>query len=240
MLKDFFKSRKEKAAPATPAAAPAPSGKTPSAAAIAQFIADARDGELGGVIAYLDKYGDANVDLPGTDGYTALMKAARKSNIQICRTLAARGADVNAADKDGWTVLRTAVSVGTHDACLALIELGAEVNKPNKELWTPLMAAARDGNERIVTLLLSKGADPLLRNNANQTALDAAEEAAAAGRGKHGPVIAALRAGMAKEADRQNRAELARREKAADEVTKGFNDGVDRPVTVMKPMKFKA
>jgi ankyrin repeat protein len=121
------------------------------------------------------------------------MSAARAGSVEIIKALAAKGADVNAAEQwQGQTALFYAASENHADAVRALVELGADVDARSKRLefpefvfktagmiyavqpvgdWTPLMYAARDGAVESVRALADSGADLDLTDPVGTTAL---------------------------------------------------------------------
>jgi ankyrin repeat protein len=66
---------------------------------------------------------------------TALMKVAANGylEIEICRMLIEKGADINAKDKYDWTALIYAASNGNEEICALLIKNGANIEDRSKE-----------------------------------------------------------------------------------------------------------
>ena len=93
---------------------------------------------------------------------TPLDRAARTGDVAAIRTLAAAGADVNAANPGAtrWTPLLHAIHKGQRDSVDALISLGADVNRASPSGLSPLEMAAGNGQAQIVKQLLAAGADP--------------------------------------------------------------------------------
>ena len=102
-------------------------------------------------------------------GETALMLAALKSDIALCRRLLERGAVVNRA---GWTPLHYAASGGHAGIVNLLLERGAQVDAESPNKTTPLMMAARYGTEESVDRLLASGADTTRTNELGLRAVD--------------------------------------------------------------------
>jgi uncharacterized protein len=102
-------------------------------------------------------------------GETALMLAALKSDIVLCRRLLERGAVVNRA---GWTPLHYAASGGHAGIVNLLLERGAQVDAESPNKTTPLMMAARYGTEESVDRLLASGADATRTNELGLRAVD--------------------------------------------------------------------
>lgn len=113
------------------------------------------------------------------DSPTLLMEAARRSDPDLIRVLAAAGADVNARFRDGTTALVIAITDPIQerpDVIRALIEVGADVNTvTERDGMTPLMMAAelnyRKQYPEIVRALIAVGADVNARNRNGQTPL---------------------------------------------------------------------
>ena len=83
--------------------------------------------------------------------------------------------DINKLSPAGLTALHQSAIDGNLACAKVLVANGAHVNCVDCELWTPLHAAAMSGRIDIVRFLLSNGADPLLKNEANETAYDVAK-----------------------------------------------------------------
>lgn len=104
-----------------------------------------------------------------------LMKAARSGDVAAVRTIAARGADLNAlSGPNDWTPLLHAVHKNQLGTAAALIESGAQVDRAAPGGMTPLMMAAGYGNTEMVTLLLKHKADPRRKNEDGESAYDLA------------------------------------------------------------------
>ena len=103
-----------------------------------------------------------------------LMLAALKGQLELCRQLIARDADVN---KPGWTPLHYAASSGKAEIVQLLLEHYAYIDAASPNGSTPLMMAAMYGSPAAVNVLLDAGADPTLKNALGLTALDFANKA---------------------------------------------------------------
>jgi len=68
------------------------------------------------------------------DGWTAVMYAARRGNLQILKTLLEFGASLNhATNEDNFTALHLAAGNELVEVCLALIKAGANPNQRDSE-----------------------------------------------------------------------------------------------------------
>ena len=129
----------------------------------------ARNGDLAGVQAELDKGADVNAKdtfffMDSGDGFiipyyerTPLHEAAMEGHKEIVELLITKGADVSVKSADGTTPLHFAVR---HKGITELlIEKGADVNAKGWKGLTPLHEAASSGHKEIVEQLIAKGAD---------------------------------------------------------------------------------
>ncbi len=125
-------------------------------AANTALLSAIRDGDIGRMIAALNRGADANAK--GAEGWPALVQAALYGNEMTIELLLERGADPKAATPDGLTALH--VAAGDLGKARALIAHGADVNAKTKAGRTPLLIAVRqDGAYPVVQLLIEKGAD---------------------------------------------------------------------------------
>lgn len=118
-------------------------------------------------------------------GESPLMMAALKGQLEWCKRLIERGADIN---KTGWTPLHYAATSGSMRIIELLLEHHAFIDAQSPNGSTPLMMAALYGHPQVVRLLLESGADPLLKNEQGLSAIDFARRA---GRGDTAEAIAA-------------------------------------------------
>lgn len=108
----------------------------------------------------------ADVNVPQSDGTTALHWAAHWDDLPTMDRLLRAGARVNAANRYGVTPLFVAASAGNAATMALLLEAGADANTTSGTSGAPgegepaLVAAARTGNGAAVELLLEYGADP--------------------------------------------------------------------------------
>lgn len=105
---------------------------------------------------------------------SALMLAALNGNLELCRLLIDKDADVN---KPGWTPLHYAATNGHVDVMRLLLDENAYIDAASPNGTTPLMMAAHYGTAAAVKLLLESGADPTLKNELGLNALDFANQA---------------------------------------------------------------
>ncbi|PKO59944.1 MAG: hypothetical protein CVU24_14205 [Betaproteobacteria bacterium HGW-Betaproteobacteria-18] len=98
-----------------------------------------------------------------------LMLAALKGELELCRLLIKKGADVN---KPGWAPLHYAAT-NSHLAIMQLfLDENAYIDAASPNGTTPLMMAAHYGTAEAVKLLLETGADPVLKNELGLSAID--------------------------------------------------------------------
>ena len=114
------------------------------------------------------------VEVRNNKDESPLMLAAIKGQLDICRQLIARDADVN---KPGWTPLHYASSGGMTNVVQLLLENYAYIDAESPNGSTPLMMAAMYGSADTVKVLLLAGADANLKNSLGLTALDFAKSA---------------------------------------------------------------
>lgn len=112
------------------------------------------------------------VEIRNTLDESALMLASLKGNLDLCKALIVRDADVN---KPGWTPLHYAATGGHVDVLQLLLDHHAYIDAASPNGSTPLMMAAMYGTDDAVRLLLSAGADSTLKNGLGLTALDFAK-----------------------------------------------------------------
>jgi hypothetical protein len=104
---------------------------------------------------------------------SALMLAALKGYLDICKRLIARDADVN---KPGWAPLHYAATGGHVAVMRLLLDNYAYIDAASPNGSTPLMMAAQYGTNDAVKLLIDAGADPTLKNAKGLTAIDFARQ----------------------------------------------------------------
>ncbi len=115
------------------------------------------------VIAYLITCKNIDINHPGTDGTTALHKAAAKGDLASLSLLLAAGADPDTVDHQRSTPLISAAAYGHADvvqALLARLKKSSQVNRQDQRGYTALTYAAVAGDAIITRKLLNHGADP--------------------------------------------------------------------------------
>ncbi|MDC0309661.1 ankyrin repeat domain-containing protein [bacterium] len=122
----------------------------------------ARNGDLAGVQAELDKGVDVNAKREG--GSTPLHGAAEGGHEEIVKLLIVAGADLHARTVPmlgggGWTPLHSAARQGHKEIVELLIANGTDVNSRDSTSKSSLHDAALEGHKEIVELLIIKGAD---------------------------------------------------------------------------------
>lgn len=116
---------------------------------------------------------EIDVNALNGSGESALMLAAIAGDVDACRTLIERGAQI---DKPGWTPLHYAASGVEPRTVRLLLDHGARIDAEAPNGSTPLMLAAQHGPEASIELLLARGADTRPRNRRGLQAIDLAEQ----------------------------------------------------------------
>jgi ankyrin repeat protein len=101
----------------------------------------------------------ANINVPQSDGTTALHWAVRHNDLATADLLIKAGADVKAANRYGLTPIQLAATNGNAGMIQRLLAGGADPNFANSGGETVLMTASRTGNLDAIFLLLAKGAN---------------------------------------------------------------------------------
>lgn len=105
-------------------------------------------------------------------GESPLMIAALRGQLEWCKRLIARGAQIN---HDGWSALHYAASGPNLAVLELLIEKGANLEGRSPNGTTPLMMAARYGSEPNVDRLLAAKAEIRATNEQGLSAVDFAK-----------------------------------------------------------------
>ena len=86
--------------------------------------------------------GKANINAKDRDGWTALIWASCKGDLEIVKLLVENGADIDAKDNEGWSALMEASYEGHLKVVKYLVEKGIDrVNVKDNDGWTALMRA---------------------------------------------------------------------------------------------------
>lgn len=106
-------------------------------------------------------------------GYTPLMAAVYKGNVEICRILVNAGAHAEAYDNDGQTLLFFAVYDSEKETVVRYLidELHVNVNLMSNSETTPLILAALNNHKKSLELLISAGAKMETKGKSGGTAL---------------------------------------------------------------------
>jgi len=103
-------------------------------------------------------------------------QAVSEGDIELVKSLLAKGADVNGRGRRGLTILHIAASHGHKVLVELLITKGADVNATGPGGGTALHGASRFGHRDVVELLMTKGADVNAKRYNGQTPLSVAKE----------------------------------------------------------------
>lgn len=129
-----------------------------------------RDGERAAALRLIE--GGAEVDVPASDGSTALLWAVHQVDHELVQALLARGADPDVRNVLGASPLAEAVQLGDARLVRMLLDAGADPDLGNADGQTPLMTAAGLGLLPIVQALVEAGAEVNARERfRGQTAL---------------------------------------------------------------------
>jgi len=104
-------------------------------------------------------------------GWTAVMFASRRSDVDMMSLLLDKGCDIDARDINGTTPLMTAIRTGQHDMVKVLISHGASVDAKDNWENTALMMAADAGDPAVARMLIAAGANVNIKNVSGLTAL---------------------------------------------------------------------
>ena len=140
-----------------------------------QDIYDAcRKGNLE-LIKQLSKVNPDTINTPNKSGYTPLIIAGYRNQLEAVKVLLDLGANVNAVSEDG-TVLTAACYKSNTALVKILLEQHADVNVKNNAGTTPLMFAIMAENEEIVKLLMENKADTQTMDNSRKSVVDFAKD----------------------------------------------------------------
>jgi ankyrin repeat protein len=169
-------------------------------------------------------HNDGNSDAALGDGATALMRAAKQTDVAVIKLLLDGGADVNLATKKGMTPLMFAAShpairgvayPGVEQdpgkAVALCLERGAHIDGADETGQTALHYAAALASDDVVRLLAEMGANLFVKDRQGRTPLDAA--LAGGGRGGRNAgvgIVAEGRSASEQAGDRASKAALLR------------------------------
>ncbi len=138
-------------------------------------------------VSFLLKHG-ANAHARDSEGETPLHSicwkgeyedpAMNKACERIIEVLVRAGVDPNTTNYRGTTPMHEAPDGdwGNPTAIRTLLRLGTQADPIDEDGDTPLILGAGNGEVECIRLLLEAGADPQKKNNAGETARDAAHE----------------------------------------------------------------
>jgi uncharacterized protein len=112
---------------------------------------------------------DVDVNIPQTDGTTAIQWAAYRNDLEMAGMLIAAGAHVDAVNLDGITPLWLAAQNGSAPMIEKLIAAGADPNHRNPNGETALMMASRTGDVDAIKALLDHKADVNIKESLRGT-----------------------------------------------------------------------
>ena len=127
------------------------------------------------LIKQLSKVNPDTINTPNKSGYTPLLIAGYRNQLEAVKVLLELGAKVNALSEDG-TVLTAACYKSNTALVKILLEQHADVNVKNNAGTTPLMFAIMAENEEIVKLLIENKADTQTMDNSRKSAVDFAKD----------------------------------------------------------------
>ena len=129
-----------------------------------------------GKLLELKKEDLRGVDVNAVDNYqeTALIKAVRSGEKEVCELLLEKGANTEATDYYGKTALIVAAANGKKEICELLLEAGADVNAVDNSGETALTRMVKMPNPDISKILLEYGADINVVNSCGMTILELA------------------------------------------------------------------
>lgn len=139
-----------------------------------QDIFDAvRKGDLT-KIDELVKLNPDTVNARNSSGFTPLIIAAYRNQVEAVKFLLDHKADVNASSPEGPVILGVCYK-GDRDLAALLIAKGADVNAQNSNGTTALIYATLANTPELVELLLKHGAKKELAEKSGRTALSIAQ-----------------------------------------------------------------
>jgi uncharacterized protein len=118
------------------------------------------------------KYNPENLNQPGENGDTALMKATREGVYSVVQELLDVGVDINAKNNDNNNALWFACFGNHYDLINFLLAAKINIDNQNDNGATVLMYAASAGKTEVVKLLLQHHPNLYLKNLDDYKAID--------------------------------------------------------------------
>jgi uncharacterized protein len=117
-------------------------------------------------------YNPEDLNQPGENGDTALMKATREGVYKVVKELIDAGADINARNSDRNNALWFACFGNHYDLINLLLAHNIKIDNQNDNGATVLMYAASAGKTEVVKLLLQHHPNLYLKNLDDYKAID--------------------------------------------------------------------
>ena len=114
----------------------------------------------------------ADLDAPGAQGLTPLMRAALLGRVDLVEELLVLGVDIQRRNGDGNNALWLACVARDDRVAARLATAGIDLDNQNDAGATCLMYAASSGRAEMVAWLLAAGANPDLKNQDDARAVD--------------------------------------------------------------------
>jgi ankyrin repeat protein len=119
-----------------------------------------------------NNYNPEDLNQPGDNGDTALMKATRQGIYSVVQELISAGADINARNNDNNNALWFACFGNHYELINLLLEMKINIDNQNDNGATVLMYAASSGKAEVVKLLLQHHPNLDLTNLDDYKAID--------------------------------------------------------------------
>lgn len=123
------------------------------------------------LIRSLSKINKDTINTTNKSGYSPLIIAGYRNQMEAVKVLLELGANVNAISEEG-TVLTAACYRSNMELVKLLLQHHADVNIKNMDGTTPLMFAIMAENEELVFLLIQQGADTKAVDYSNKSVID--------------------------------------------------------------------
>ncbi|WP_228237297.1 ankyrin repeat domain-containing protein [Allomuricauda sp. M10] len=101
----------------------------------------------------LEQGADPNLHANNPSKVNAMHAAVAKNNVELCKLLISKGADVNAPQMQQVTPLHSAAHRGNLEMVNLLVENGAQINLKMENGDTALSIAQRDGHTDVIAFL---------------------------------------------------------------------------------------